>query len=82
MNSVTKSEQQVLRGLNPSDGHDFVSVYLDDVLVFSEVHLDHVKQVLERVSTAGLKLKPSKCYFLCHTVEYLGHLVTPQGIKP
>ena len=53
--------------------------------MFSEIfeaHLLHLRQVLERFKVAGLKLKPSKCHFFSQTVEYLGHLVTPQGILP
>ena len=72
-------------GLNPEIGPDFVAVYLDDILVFSETfdaHLLHLRQVLERFKVAGLKLKPSKCHYISQTVEYLGHLVTPQGILP
>ena len=30
----------------------------------------------------SLKLKPSKCHFLWETVEYLGHLITADGLKP
>ena len=77
--------QKVLMGLNPDTGSNFVSVYLDDILVFSETyenHLVHLRQVLERFKAAGLKLKPSKCHFISQTVEYLGHLITPQGISP
>ena len=43
--------QRVLMGLNPEEGPDFVSVYLDDVLVFSETlegHLRHLCSVIER----------------------------------
>ena len=43
--------QQVLQGLNPTDGPSFVSVYIDDVLIFSrslEDHLRHIGQVLDR----------------------------------
>ena len=72
-------------GLNPDQGPDFVSVYLDDILVFSETfekHLEHLQQVIERLTVAGLKLKPSKCHFICQKVEYLGHLITPSGIHP
>ena len=40
--------QRVLHGLNPEVGPDFVSVYLDDVLVFSETleHLGHLCSVM------------------------------------
>ena len=77
--------QRVLMGFNPDQGPDFVSVYLDDILVLSETfeeHLEHLQQVIERLTVAGLKLKPSKCHFICQEVEYLGHLITPSGIHP
>ena len=75
--------QQVLQGLNPTEGPSFVSVYIDDVLIFSrslEEHLHHI--VLHRLQAAGLKLKPGKCHFVCQQVEYLGHLITPKGLLP
>ncbi len=77
--------QRVLMGLNPEDGPDFVSVYIDDILVFSRTiseHLRHLQLVLERLKEAGLKLKPTKCHFIREEVEYLGHIITPQGLKP
>ena len=77
--------QQVLQGLNPTEGPSFVSVYIDDVLIFSrslEEHLRHIGQVLDRLQAAGLKLKPGKCHFVCQQVEYLGHLITPKGLLP
>ena len=37
--------------------------------------------MLNRLKEAGLKLKPSKCHFVGTEVKYLGHLVTPQGLK-
>ena len=72
-------------GTQPQDRPDFVAVYIDDVLVFSrtlEEHISNLKIVIERISEAALKLKPSKCCFVLNEVEYLGHLVTPQGLKP
>ena len=76
--------QRVLQGLNPDDGPDFVSVYIDDVLVFSRNlsdHLKHLRLVIQRIQGAGLKLKPLKCHFIRTEVEYLGHVITPQGLK-
>ena len=77
--------QRVLMGLNPEDGPDYVTVYIDDVLVFSrtlEEHLEHLRRVIGRLQEVGLKLKPAKCQFIREEVEYLGHLLTPQGLKP
>ena len=77
--------QQLVTGLNPAAGPDFVVVYIDDILVFSptlEQHLHHLRAVIMRISEAGLKLKLSKCHFIRSEVEYLGHLITPEGLKP
>ena len=77
--------QHLVTGLNPAAGPDFAVVYIDDILVFSptlELHLCHLKTVIKRVGEAGLKLKPSKCHFIRNEVEYLGHLITPEGLKP
>ena len=77
--------QKVLMGLNPPDGPDFVSVYVDDVLVFSDTlgeHLQHLRLVIDKLQGAGLKLKPSKCSFVQDRVEYLGHVITSQGLSP
>ena len=76
--------QRVLAGLNPEAGPDFVAVYIDDVLIFSrtiEEHLMHLRAVIQRIREVGLKLKPSKCHFARREVEYLGHVVTPEGLK-
>ena len=78
--------QQVLSGLNPMEGPDFVAVYLDNVLVFSETmddHLVHLHQVMEQIVQAGLKLKPTKCQFVRQEVDYLGHVITTtNGLLP
>ena len=76
--------QEVLAGLNPEDGKAFVSVYIDDILVFSptlEEHLDHLKRVMARLRKAFLKLKPVKCKFVREEVEHLGHVLTKQGVQ-
>ena len=77
--------QRVLAGLQSESATEFVSVYLDDVIVFSESlvdHIKHLKAVFDRMRKAGLMLNPKKCKILCDEVEYLGHVVTPCGLKP
>ena len=76
--------QRVLMGLNPPEGPDMVTVYIDDILVFSRTldeHLQHLQSVLQRLKQAGLKLNPRKCHFITQEVEYLGHIITPDGLK-
>ena len=60
-------------------------VYIDDVLVCSqtfEEHLTHLGQVLSRLRQAGLRLKAKKCLFIREAVPYLGHIVSPDSVKP
>uniref|UniRef100_A0A7E4VZN6 RNA-directed DNA polymerase n=1 Tax=Panagrellus redivivus TaxID=6233 RepID=A0A7E4VZN6_PANRE len=66
-------------------GIDSVMVYLDDILVTGrsdEEHLHHVDQVLERLKTAGLKLRLDKCEFFMPEIQYLGHIVDASGVRP
>ena len=73
--------KQVLRGLNPESGPDFVAAYIDDSLVFSTTlkdHLEYLRKVMDQLLDVGLKLNPSKCRFVCHEMEYLGHIITLQ----
>ena len=60
-------------------------VYLDDIFIASRTfdeHLRHIKEVLERLRAAGVRLKPKKCLFLREEVPYLGHVISASGIKP
>ena len=60
------------------------TAYLDDILIYSktlEEHRQHVRAVLERLQKAGLYLKPEKCEFHETQVEYLGLIVSTEGIK-
>lgn len=60
-------------------------VYLDDILIFStslEEHLSSIKKIFNKLRQAGLKIQIDKCNFLCKETEFLGHILTPKGIKP
>ncbi|GFT87594.1 retrovirus-related Pol polyprotein from transposon 17.6 [Trichonephila clavipes] len=70
---------EVLRGL------PFCFVYLDDILCYSEnaeEHRSHLRTIFQRLSSYGLKLNISKCVFGVTELIFLGHLFTPDGIKP
>jgi hypothetical protein len=63
----------------------YVVVYLDDILIFStsrQSHLAHVTEVLERLQRNELYAKLSKSHLFTNTVEFLGHILTPDGISP
>ena len=63
----------------------YVVVYLDDILVYSktpEQHLQHLESVLQTLSDNQLYANFEKCAFNNPEVEYLGHVVSAEGIKP
>ena len=64
---------------------EFCGVYIDDVVIFSDTwedHMKHIEEVLKRLSSAGLTVKLSKCYFACAEIEYLGHIVGRGNMSP
>jgi hypothetical protein len=65
---------------------EFVRAYLDDLLVLTkgsfEDHLQDLEVVLERLQKAGLKCNAPKCSFAKKEMEYLGYIITSEGIKP
>ena len=65
--------------------YDICLVYLDDIIIFLRTfddHLQHLNDVFSRLSNANIRLKPTKCSFACSEVEYLGHVVSRDGIRP
>ena len=59
-------------------------VYIDDILVVGssyQDHLENVVAVLDRLRSAGLRLKPAKCHFAKKEVDYLGYRVSAEGIQ-
>ena len=64
---------------------NFAFGYLDDILVFSPdmtTHLQHLRYLFDRLRAADLKLKECKCNFLKNHIQYVGHIVSGDGIKP
>lgn len=62
-----------------------VIIYLDDILIYSkslEEHKTHLHQVLDALRKNQLCAKASKCAFFQTKVDFLGHVVSGNGIQP
>ena len=70
----------VLQGCN-----DFSTAYLDDIMIFSPTlkeHLKHICIIFDKLRQHNLKLKLKKCSFLKSETNYLGFVISEEGIKP
>ena len=65
---------------------EFVQAYMDDLLIITrgilDEHLQKLETVLTRLHDAGLKVNAAKSLFCAHEIEYLGYILTREGIKP
>ncbi|CAH8600933.1 unnamed protein product [Schistosoma curassoni] len=63
----------------------FAQGYIHDLLIASpdlQSHEQHVQAVLKRLDEHGINIHQSKCVFGVQTLEFLGHTISPEGIKP
>ena len=59
-------------------------IYLDDIIVYAKTFdgmIENLSEVLEHLKQAGLKLKPKKCSLFAKEVEFLGHVVSADGVS-
>lgn len=66
------------------DVRDFTHNYIDDLLIASstfEEHLNHIQTVCRKLRDANLKINIQKSHFVRNEVTFLGHVLTPLGIK-
>ena len=62
-----------------------VIVYIDDLLVHSQNHEDHLvtlEETFKRLHKSSMKINLKKCFFGSREVSYLGFRLTPNGILP
>ena len=76
--------QRLMGHISRGIEYRFALIYIDDVIIFSksfEDHLVHLEKVFRRLREANVKLIPGKCSFVKQKVNYLGHVVTPDGVS-
>jgi hypothetical protein len=65
---------------------EYVRAYLDDLLCISrlslEDHLEKLEEILRQICDAGIKVNAEKSTFCALEIEYLGYVLTRDGIKP
>lgn len=79
LSTFKRLTEGVLKGLGRS-----CLVCLDGVVIFGqneEQLLERMDQVFERLSQAHLKIKPKQCHFFALMVNYLGHVISAEGIQ-
>jgi hypothetical protein len=62
----------------------FVMVFIDDIFIFSKSkkdHEEHLHTVLQQLRDHQLYVKFSKCEFWLTEVQFLGHVVSSEGIS-
>ena len=63
----------------------YAMAYLDDILIYSDsfdIHLKHIEYIFKRLEKADLYLNKIKCHFVKKEIEYLGHSLSPKGLRP
>ena len=59
-------------------------VYMDDILIYCKMaddHVAHVKAVFEHLASKNWQVKENKCALFLPEVEFLGHVVSAEGVK-
>ncbi len=63
--------------------NQWVIVYIDDILIYSETyaeHVRHVRAVLKRLQQHQLYAKAEKCEFHQETISFLGYVISSRGV--
>ena len=72
--------QEILHGIDD----DRISVYIDDILIVSNTiseHFELLRKVFHKLHYVGLRLGPKKCEFLQPKVNYLGYVISAEGLQ-
>lgn len=77
--------QNMMNFLCASEIGNFVSVYMDDIIIYSkneEIHIEHLKRVFEILGKNGLEINPEKTTLGSKSISYLGFFIKDGIITP
>jgi len=63
----------------------FCMVYIDDIIIYSkteEEHATHLRLIFEALRKHDVRIKLQKCHFYRTRIEFLGHIISRNGIEP
>jgi hypothetical protein len=71
-------------GLSGSRAQECAQPYLHSghAPYYNEQHLKHLAAAIDKIGTVNLRPNPRKCVFGSDSVEYLGHTLSGDGVRP
>lgn len=85
LSNAPSTFQATMNDLLRSFLQKFVAVFFDDILVYSSsfpTHLDHLEAVFSTLLKGSFFLRRSKCIITEQCLNYLGHIISLQGVAP
>jgi transposase InsO family protein len=79
------SFQRVMNNILGYKRWDYILVYLDDILIFSdsfEAHMKHLQEIFNVLSAHHFTLNPDKCSVAQQSIDFLSHTITKESIIP
>ena len=64
--------------------HMICELYIDDIIIYADTYeelLVNIEAILIRYKKHNITISPKKCKFLMTEIEYVGHIISGEGIK-
>ena len=76
--------QRLMEECFDSLNHKECVIFLDDIVVFFKAfdeHVERLNHVIKKIRESGMLLSRTKCHFCRHKANYLGHVISEQGVE-